>query len=137
MRIYPTSALTVEAQQGVVDLRQRLAEHEYIVGRYNYRRKLYAAAEDRFATMLEDYPDYGEPDKVLFMLGRAQMKQKHIADAEQTFEQLKNEHPDSSYSRKIPKLPEVPPEVEEAAEVVDEEAPTNGSEESSGAEEDS
>ena len=139
IRVYPTSELAAEAQQGIQDLRQTLADHEYIVGRYNLRRRLYGAAESRFSTMLEDYPDYAEPDKVLFMLGRSQMKQKHIVDAEQTFGRLEEEHPESQYARRIPTLPEVPPEVpelEEPVEVMDEEA-SESSDEDSGAEEDS
>ena len=86
--------------------------------------------------MLEDYPDYAESDRVLFMLGRSQAKQKHVADAEQTFNRLQEEHPESPYARKIPKLPEVPPEVVQPAEAVDEPA-SEGSDEDSGAEEDS
>ncbi len=136
IRVYPTSELSAEAEQGIFDLRQRLAAHEYIVGRYNFKRRLYGAAESRFATMLEDYPDYAESDRVLFMLGRSQAKQKHVADAEQTFNRLQEEHPESPYARKIPKLPEVPPEVVQPAEAVDEPA-SEGSDEDSGAEEDS
>lgn len=139
LRVYPTSELAAEAQQGMFDLRQILADHEYIVGRYNFKRRLYGAAESRFSTLLEDYPDYEETDKVLFGLGRSQLKQKHIADAEQTFNRLEEEYPESQYARKIPTLPELPPEVPEVevpAEVVDEES-SDSTDEDSGTEEDS
>jgi outer membrane protein assembly factor BamD len=136
LRVYPTSESAGQAQPGIVDLRRRLADHEYMVGRYNYKRRLYAAAESRFSTMLQDYPEYMEQDKVLYMLGRSQMKQKHAGEAEETFFRLEKEHPDSRFIGKIPKLPDIPPEVEEPAEVVDEE-PADSAEEDSGAEEDS
>ena len=136
LRVYPTSESAVQAQQGILDLQLRLADHEFMVGRYNYKRRLFAAAESRFSTMLEEYPDYPEHDKVLYNLGRSQMKQKHVGDAEETFFRLEKEYPDSPFTRKIPKLPDIPPEVEEPAEVVDEE-PAESAEEDSGAEEDS
>jgi len=136
LRVYPASEFTPQAQQGIVGLQQRLADHEYIIGQYNYKRRLYGAAESRFSTMLEEYPGYLEQDKVLYMLGRSQMKQKHVGDAEETFFRLEKEYPESPFTRKIPNLPDAPPPVEEPAEVVDEE-PVDSAEEDSGAEEDS
>lgn len=121
LRVYPTSELTAQAQQGILDLRQTLAEHEYIVGRYNYKRRLYAAAESRFEGMLEDYPEYSETDKVLYFMGKSQLKQKHVADAEVTFQRLQAEYPDSEYVRKFPPIPDIPPEPEPAVEAVEDE----------------
>lgn len=131
IRVFPTSEYAAEAQRGIVDLRQRLADHEFIVGRYNFKRRLYGAAESRFADLLADYPDYEESDNVLYMLGRSQLKQKHVAEAGETFDRLKSEYPESPYAHKIPKLPEIPPEPEQPTEVVDEtatEEPEEGSE---------
>ena len=137
LRIYPTSEFAEQAQLGIDALRERLGDHEYIIGRYNYKRRLYSAAESRLQGLLDEYPNYEESDKVLFLLGRSQLKQGHYEDAEGTFQRLQTEYPDSSYSRKIPHVPDVPPEASEEQSAEDEEESTQSSEEGSGTENDS
>ena len=87
----------------IVEIRQTLAEHEYRVGRYNYRRRLYLAATWRLKGIVEDYPDFHEMDKVLYMLGMSYHKGKKADDAVAIFEQLRTQYPDSRFIAKIPR----------------------------------
>lgn len=137
IRIYPESELTEQARQGIDDLLVRLADHEYIVGRYNYKRRLYGAAESRLQGLVDEYPTYPEIDKVLYLLGRSQLKQKQYQDASQTFERLAAQYPQSKYAAKIPTVPDAPPEVEEVAVDTEEDESTESSPESSESESDS
>jgi len=102
VRLYPTSEYVDEGQLRIVALRQDMAEHEFIVGRYNMTRKLWPAAVRRFDGLLERYPDYLETDKVLYFKGSAQLRWKKCEEADQTFAQLRSEYPESKYVNQVP-----------------------------------
>lgn len=102
-QLYPTSSHATEVEAKIVEIRQSLAEHEYRVGRYNYRRRLYTAAVWRLEGIVEDFPDYQEMDKALYMLGMSNYKGKRPEPAAEIFEQLRTEYPESRYIKKIPK----------------------------------
>lgn len=102
VRLYPTSEHIDEGQLKIVALRQGLAEHEFIVGRYNMTRKLWPAAIRRFDGLLENYPDYLETDKVLFYKGSSQRRWKKCDESDETFAQLRSEYPESKYVRQVP-----------------------------------
>ena len=102
LQLYPTSSYIEEVQTQIVEIRNALAEHEYRVGRYNFRRRIYTSAAWRFEGLVEDYPEFNEMDKVLFMLGQAYGKGRRLEDAIKTFDKLRSEYPDSRYIQKIP-----------------------------------
>lgn len=102
-QLYPTSSHAAEVEAKIVEIRQVLAEHEYRVGRYNYRRRLYTAAVWRLEGIVENYPEYEEMDKILFVLGMAKYKGQRPEMAAEIFEQLRTEYPESRHIQKIPK----------------------------------
>jgi outer membrane protein assembly factor BamD len=102
VRLYPTSEHVDEGQLQIVGLRQDMAEHEFIIGRYNMTRKLWPAAIHRFDGLLEGYPDYLETDKVLYFKGSAQLRGKKCEEADETFALLRSEYPESKYVRQVP-----------------------------------
>lgn len=102
IQLYPTSDYAADADQRIVEIRQNLAEHEYLVGKYNYRRRLYPAAVSRLSDLLEDYPSYQGSDKALYFLGRAYLKTGQTEKAAASFARLRDEYPDSKYVKKIP-----------------------------------
>jgi outer membrane protein assembly factor BamD len=102
VRLYPTSDYVDEAQLQIANLRQEMAQHEYLVGRYNMTRKLYPAAVRRFDGLLEQYSDYTDIDEVLYYKGLAQLKSKKCQEAEQTFGVLRSEHSGSKFVKQIP-----------------------------------
>ncbi len=103
LQLYPTSDYAGEVESRIVDIRQNLAEHEYRVGRYNFRRRLYTSAIWRLETIVERYPDFQEMDKVLYVLGMSYRKSERQEDAAATFDRLRSEYPESPYIKKIPK----------------------------------
>jgi len=102
LQLYPTSDYVEEVQTRIVEIRQALAEHEYKVGRYNYRRRLYTAAAWRLEDLKEEFPDFEEMDKVLFILGMSLGKGGRPEEAIKTFEELTTEYPDSPFVKKLP-----------------------------------
>ncbi len=101
-QLYPTSSYVEEVEAQIVQIRNALAEHEYRVGRYNYRRRLYTAAGSRLEGLIEDYPGFEEMDKVLFLLGTIYGKGGKPDEGIKLFEQLRAEYPDSPFVKKIP-----------------------------------
>ena len=102
VRLYPTSEHVDEGQLQIVTLRQDMAEHEFIIGRYNMTRKLWPAAIHRFEGLLEQYPEYLETDKVLYFKGSAELRWKKCTEANQTYTQMRSEYPESRYVKQVP-----------------------------------
>jgi outer membrane protein assembly factor BamD len=75
-----------------------MAEHEFMVGRFYLKRKKYIAAADRFRRILEQYPHYGEVDKVYLHLGRALLKSNNESEARVYLDKLVSDYPDGRYA---------------------------------------
>lgn len=99
--VYPTSEYLDEAKQEIGVMLNRLAEHELIVGRYNYRRRLYPAAIARLEGLLENFPDFNRTDRALNYLWLAYRRISEMEKADEVMARLESEFPDSQY---LPKL---------------------------------
>ena len=93
--LYPTSEFASGAEGGIARLRVSLAEHEYLVAKYQFRRGLVPASLNRLESLIESYPDYPELDKVLCMLGRAWQRLDKDEQATAAFARLRSEYPSS------------------------------------------
>ena len=116
LQLYPDSEYAAQAREQVVVVRQNLAEHEFVIGEFNYKFKLFPAAVGRFRTVLEEYPDTEGLDRALFHLGMAQLKMNDFGGVFESFEQLRKEYPDSPWIQKIPEGRVTPDAAEESAE---------------------
>jgi outer membrane protein assembly factor BamD len=103
LRLFPTSEYTEPAREELVRVNDRLAEHEYLIGRFYLRYGLPAAAVTRLEEMLKEYPDFTEKDKALFHLARAYDEVGRSDDAQATWSRLKTEYPESDWTGKIPR----------------------------------
>jgi outer membrane protein assembly factor BamD len=110
IRVYPTSRWTDEARTELAEVRNNLAEHEFIVGHFYFRRSgqnravsLASAAVSRFEFLLENYPDYDQKDKILAHLCAAHHRLEQVEKATEVCERLRTEYPDSKYRRLVPK----------------------------------
>lgn len=105
IRLYPTSEYVAEARAKIGEVRERLAEHEYVVGHFYLRRGLAVAAIDRFADLLDAYPDYDERAKAMCGLALAYSRSRdpeHLGKAIEVVERLNREHPESDCVRELP-----------------------------------
>jgi outer membrane protein assembly factor BamD len=71
---YPGSAYSRAASDMIDQAKARLAEHEFIVGRFYYKRKAWLAAAQRFKVIVEAFPEYPEMAKVYYHLGQALLR---------------------------------------------------------------
>ena len=74
-----------------------LAEHEFIVGKFYYKRKKWTAAAERFQNVLERYGRYPERDKILYYLGRARILEGKETEGLLYLNQLLSEYPQGEW----------------------------------------
>jgi outer membrane protein assembly factor BamD len=103
LRLYPTSDYVDEARTGLELVRSKLAEHEFVVGRFYLRFRLPAASAKRLEGLLDRFPSYAERDKALFHLALAYRALDRADDAQATFARLREEFPGSRWIKKIPR----------------------------------
>lgn len=111
-RLYPTSQFAGQAAERVIEVRNHLAEHEFVVGSFYYRFRTPTAAGNRFRQLLEEYPDYPEPDKILAhmcLTYRMVLQQipselglERLEYLREACERLWNEFPGSPWLKKAP-----------------------------------
>ncbi len=101
IRLYPTSEYAEKARAELVTVTDRLAEHEYIVGRFYQRYGVAGAAATRIEGLIRDYPKYSGMDAALYYLALAYRDLQRADDEKATFARLREEYPASRYTSKI------------------------------------
>lgn len=101
LALYPTSEYASEAETGIAELRISLAEHEFLVAKYQFRRGLHGAAVNRLEGLIEGYPDYPAIDRALCILGRSYRQLELAGKATEALTRLRREFPDSDECSKL------------------------------------
>lgn len=96
-RQYPQDALVGDAEAQIRLLRSRLAEHEFAVARFYYRKKAYHAAIGRLLNLVQVYPDLPKMDVVLYMLADSYRAEENYVKAQRVFQMLVDRFPSSTY----------------------------------------
>lgn len=96
---WPTTPYARAARQFVGKGQDGLAEHEFIVGNFYWKKKAYQAATERFTGLLDTYPSYGQKDKVFYWLGRTLIAAKSPDEGRVWLDQVLNQYPRSKYAK--------------------------------------
>jgi outer membrane protein assembly factor BamD len=96
---WPGSAWARVARQFMGKGQDGLAEHEFLIGTFYWKKKAYQAATDRFAALLERFPAYRQKDKVYYWLGRTFMDARLPAEGRVWLDQVLNDYPRSKYAK--------------------------------------
>jgi len=96
---WPNSPYARAARQFIGKGQDGLAEHEFIVGNFYYKKKAYQAATERFTGLLEKYPLYGQKDKVYYWLGRTLIDARSPDEGRVWLDQVLNQYPRSKYAK--------------------------------------
>lgn len=104
--IYPGTQYAEEGRLEMAALRENLADHEMIIGRYNFRRHLYTASVARLTGLLEEYPEYSKTDEALYYLVIAAHYANKPDEGNEALERLQTEYPDSPYLKDVEKRSE-------------------------------
>lgn len=96
---WPTTPYARAARQFVGKGQDGLAEHEFIVGNFYWKKKAYQAATERFTGLLDTYPSYGQKDRVFYWLGRTLIAAKSPDEGRVWLDQVLNQYPRSKYAK--------------------------------------
>jgi len=94
---YPQDPLLAEAEGHIQFLRQRLAEHEFAVARFYYKKKAYHAAIGRFLNLIQVYPETPDIDTALYMLAESYREEENYRKAQGMLQLLIERFPTSKY----------------------------------------
>jgi outer membrane protein assembly factor BamD len=95
---YPPSLLTEKAKEKADICKKRLADHEFYIGNYYYKKGKFKAASARFQSLLEKFPKMPKEDKTLFLLGKSYLELDQWEKAIESFNRIMDEYPKSPYS---------------------------------------
>ncbi len=108
-RLYPTSEYSELAAAEIIEVKNHLARHELLVGRFYRRYKRFGtapAAIVRLEGIIENYPDFPEMDSVYLQLCQIYNTASDAENRRKAVEycdRLKEEYPASAHIKKIPK----------------------------------
>ena len=95
---YPETPYAEKAKEFSGFLKNRLAEHEFYIARFYFKKKNYKGALGRLKEILASYPDGGINDKTLFYIGESYRRLGEDGLAREAFTTLINNYPESSFT---------------------------------------
>ena len=104
MRRYPLSSYASAAQSIIVEAEGYLADHEFVIGYFYYKKKIYAAAAARFRVIIDRYPSFDDKEKVYFHIGKSLMLSAKAIEGRSYLERVVEDYPDSEYARQAAKF---------------------------------
>ncbi len=108
-RQYPQDPLMPEAEAHIRFLRGHLAQHEFTIARFYYKRGAYHAAIGRLLNLIQVYPNMSDLDVALFMLADSYRAEENYVKAQRVLRLLVDHFPTSTYlSRARAQLRELP-----------------------------
>ncbi len=96
---YPPSLFTEKAKEKIEICIKRLADHEFYIGNFYYKRGNVQAASLRFQELLMKFPGTSEEDKTLFLLGKCYVELDQGEKAREAFTKIVTDYPKSSHYR--------------------------------------
>jgi acyl-CoA thioester hydrolase len=96
---WPQSGYARAARQFIGKGQDGLAEHEFIIGSFYWKKKSYQAATERYTALLDKFPAYRQKDKVYYWLGRTLMDARTPDEGRVWLDQVLNEYPKSKYAK--------------------------------------
>ncbi len=97
LKLYPDSSYAPEAKTQLADVKKRLAEHEFYVADFYFRRHHFQAAISRLNVLLERYPGSPLEGEALLKLGEAYAKLGEKEKAREALQRLIKELPNDSH----------------------------------------
>jgi outer membrane protein assembly factor BamD len=98
-RRFPESNFAALAQQQITICRAMLADHEYLIGDFYYKRANFRATESRMAELVAKYPDTPIAPEALYQLAVTLQKQGKEYSAAQAFTGLKLHFPNTPFAK--------------------------------------
>jgi outer membrane protein assembly factor BamD len=96
---YSPSLFNEKAKAKVGVCKKQLADHEFYIGNFYYKKGRFQAAASRFEGLLEKFPKNPEEDKTLYFLGKSYLELDQWLKAEVAFIKIVTDYPKSPYTK--------------------------------------
>ena len=103
IREFPDTGYAGAARERIRQLTNMLAEHEFAIGYFYFRKGATGAALSRFVVLEQRFPDYGSLDKLFYYSSQALRRLGRNEEAERYRGRLLEEYPDSQWAKKARK----------------------------------
>ena len=104
LRRYPASSYASAAKGIITEAEGYLADHEFAVGQFYLKKKVYGAAAARFRNIIDRYPGYADKEKVYFGLGKALVLGEKPVEGRLYLDRVVDDYPDGPYAKDAAKL---------------------------------
>jgi outer membrane protein assembly factor BamD len=94
---YPPGLFTEKAKEKISACKKRLADNEFYIGNFYYKRGRFEAAASRFEELLQKFPKDPDEDKTLYFLGNSYLELEQWEKAEVAFMKVVTGYPKSVY----------------------------------------
>ncbi len=94
---YPTSNYKPEVDVLYRQARDRLSDHEFEIGRFQYRNGIYLGALNRFRALYDADPGYTRRDALIFYLAETLTRITLTKEARPLYEELIKQYPKSEF----------------------------------------
>jgi outer membrane protein assembly factor BamD len=99
-RRYPRNPYKDDVILKIRTARQVIADHEFQVGDFYFRKKAYQGAIARLTGLLRDFPEYGAEDEALYRLAVSHKGAGEDAEADRYLQRLASRYPESELIEK-------------------------------------
>lgn len=100
LSLFPGSQYADQARKNLVICKNSLAENEFYIGSFYFKKGNYTAAVERFMFAIARYPDFPDMDKVLFYAGKSHIELNEGDKGKVLLEKLLNDYPASKFVAK-------------------------------------
>jgi outer membrane protein assembly factor BamD len=92
---YPNSKFVPEATQKLRNIQESMAEHEFVVGTFYWKRDMNPAAANRLHALVDQYPLYSKAGEALYEAGDSysKMGQRFRSQAGEAFQRIVRDYP--------------------------------------------
>ena len=97
----PQSLYAQKAESYIDELKKKLAQREYYIGYFYYKKGAYPAAVARLDQLLKEYPESNQTNDALFYLGASYQKTGELDKAKSLFSRLLKKDPQTRYREQI------------------------------------
>lgn len=101
---YPRNPYMDETEQRIQGCLNYLADYEFYIGNFYYKKKSYKAASLRYRGLLYEYPNFKNESDVLLKLGKSYLNMGEQFRAVETFRSILQRYPHSEQADEADKL---------------------------------
>ncbi len=97
---FPNSKFAPEMEQRLREIQEVLAQHEYLVGEFYFKKGSYPASTNRLDSVVDHYPLFSNADDALWKLGEAYAKMgpQFQPQSVEAYQRILREYPLSEYA---------------------------------------